>query len=73
MEEKLQNKYDELDNIISTLDILIGEISDKDYIDTLSEIKYDAQEELDRVQEQLEELEEDEYKSNEVDWNNSRL
>lgn len=73
MEEKLQKKYDELDNIISTLDILIGEITDQDYKDTLCEIKYDAQEELDRVQEQLEKLEEDEYKSNEVDWNNSRL
>ena len=73
MEEKLQKKYDELDNIISTLDILIGEITDQDYKDTLSEIKYDAQEELDRVQEQLEELEEDEYKSNEIDWNKERL
>lgn len=73
MEEKLQKKYDELDNIISTLDILIGEITDQDYKDTLSEIKYDAQEELDRVQEQLEELENDEYKSNEIDWNKERL
>lgn len=73
MEEKLQKKYDELDNIISTLDILIGEITDQDYKDTLSEIKYDAQEELDRVQEQLEELEEDKYKSNEIDWNKERL
>lgn len=73
MEEKLQKKYDELDNIISTLDILIGEITDQDYKDTLCEIKYDAQEELDRVQEQLEELEEDEYKSNEIDWNKERL
>lgn len=72
-EEKLQERYDELDNIISTLDILIGEITDKDYIDLFNETKYTAQDELDRIEEQLAEIERENAKSDDIDWNNSRL
>ncbi len=50
-----QDKYDELDNIISSIDILVDEISDKDYIDRLNEIKFDAQNEIEEVEEKLEE------------------
>lgn len=50
----LQDKYDELDNIISSIDILVDEISDKDYIDRLNEIKFDAQNEIEKVEEELE-------------------
>ena len=46
----LQDKYDELDNIISSIDILIDEISDKDYKDRLNEIKFDAQNELEETE-----------------------
>lgn len=50
-----QDKYDELDNIITSLDILIDEISDKEYKDRLNEIKFDAQNEKEEVSEKLEE------------------
>lgn len=72
-EEKLQERYDELDNIISTLDILIGEITDKDYIDLFNETKYTAQDELDRIEEQLAEIEKENAKSDDIDWYNTRL
>lgn len=50
-----QERYDELDNIISSIDMLIDETIDKDYIDRLNEIKFDAQNELEEVSEKLEE------------------
>lgn len=57
-----QDRYDELDNIIRTLDTLVDEITDKDYIDRLNEIEFDAQNELEEVSEKLEE----EYKKEEI-------
>lgn len=49
-----QGRFDELDNIINSIDILIDEISDKDYMDRLNEIKFDAENELEEVSEKLE-------------------
>ncbi len=51
----LQDRYDELDNIVNTIAILVDEISDKYYIDMLKELKFEAQNELEEVQEQLQE------------------
>lgn len=50
-----QERYDELDNIVSSINILIDEISDKNYIEQLELIKYEAQNELDEVAEKLQE------------------
>jgi len=41
-----QEKYDELENLTSTLNILINEINDKYYKDILEDIKKEAEEEL---------------------------
>ena len=49
----LQERYDELDNIIRTLDDLIGDITDKSYIDQLRETMYQAQNELEIVEKRL--------------------
>lgn len=49
----LQDSYDELDNIVRTLDNLIDEITNKDYIQQLEETKYQAQEELNKISEML--------------------
>ena len=46
----LQEKYDELDNIISTLDYLIGEITMKDYIEDLNQIKWAAENEKEDIE-----------------------
>ena len=51
----LQDRYDELDNIITTLDSLIDEITDRDYIDQLREIKWQAENELEEVSKDLRE------------------
>lgn len=64
----LQDKYDELDNIISSIDILIDEISDKDYIDRLNEIKFDAQNEIEKVEEELEKERTEEEKQQEKEY-----
>lgn len=49
----LQEKYDELDNIISTLRILIDKINDKHYKYMFEEIKFEAQEEMEDVEKEL--------------------
>lgn len=49
----LQEEYDELDNIIGTLDTLISEIKDKYYIDSLNDLKFEAQTRLDEIEPEL--------------------
>jgi hypothetical protein len=51
----LQERFDELDNIVSTLRVLRDEITDKDYIEQLDLIKYQAMDEMDKINSQLEE------------------
>ena len=50
-----QDRYDELDNIVRTLDILVDDINDKYYIDLINDIKFEAENELEEVSEKLEE------------------
>jgi len=51
----LQERYDELDNIISSLDRLADDIEDKYYKDVLNEIRYQAQDELAEIEPRLQE------------------
>ena len=51
----IQDRFDELDNIVRTLDILVDDINDKYYIDLINDIKYEAENELEEVSEKLEE------------------
>ena len=46
----LQDKYDELDNIVSTLNILIKETSIRDYVDQLNEISSQAKKDLEEIE-----------------------
>lgn len=68
-----QDKYDELDNIISSIDILVDEISNKDYKDRLNEIKFDAQNEKEEVGEKLEKEREEEEKQQALEYERSVL
>lgn len=63
-----QERYDELDNIVSSIDILIDEITDKNYIEQLELIKFEAQNELDEVSEKLEEDQEREIRQQEREY-----
>lgn len=60
-----QSKYDELDNIISTLRILVNETTDKNYIHVLNEIMFEAQDEMSEVGEKLQK----EYEAEEREMN----
>lgn len=50
-----QDRYDELDNIVRTLDMLVEDLNDKYYIDWINDIKFEAENELEEVSEKLEE------------------
>lgn len=57
----LQDRYDELDNLISSLNSLMDELTDKNYIEQLELIKLEAQNEFEKVSEQLSAEQEREY------------
>lgn len=68
-----QERYDELDTIIMSLDSLIDDISDKYYIEMLKELKFEAQNELEEVQERLQEEYDKEERQMNYDFERSRL
>ena len=57
---ELQDKYDELDNIVRKLDNLIAEITIKEYKEQLAETRYQAEKELEEVSKKLEKQQEEE-------------
>lgn len=71
--EELRNKYDELDNIISSLNSLMDDLTDKNYIEQLELIKYEAQNELDEIEPQIQKLEEEEEREINREYERSRL
>lgn len=71
--EELRNKYDELDNIISSIRILTKEITDKDYIEQLELIQYEAQNELDEIEPQIQKLEEEEEREINREYERSKI
>ena len=71
--EELRNKYDELDNIISSIRILTKEITDKNYIEQLELIKYEAQNELDEIEPQIQKLEEEEEREINREYERSKI
>ena len=58
---ELQDRYDELGNLINSLNSLINELTDKNYIEQLELIKFEAQNEFEEVSEQLSAEQEREY------------
>ena len=63
-----QDRYDELDNIVRTLDILIDETTDEYYINIFNEIKCEAQDELEEVDEKLQAEQDMENKQQEREY-----
>ena len=62
----LQDRYNELDEIVMRLDSLIDDITDKDYIEMLQDTMYRAKEELDELEPKLTE----QYESEERELEN---
>ena len=71
--EELRNKYDELDNIISSLNSLMDDLTDKNYIEQLELIKYEAQNELDEIEPQIQKLEEEEEREINREYERSKI
>ena len=71
--DELRDRYDKLDNIISSIRILTKEIKDKDYIERLEIIEFEAQDELDEITPRIEQLEEEEEKELENEYNRERI
>ncbi len=68
-----QKRYDELDHIVNSIDILVEDINDKYYIEMLKELKFEAQNELEEVKEQLQKEYDEEEKQMNYDFERSRL
>ena len=51
----MQDRYDELDDIVMTLDSLIDRISDKEYIEVFQEEKWRAEKEMAEIEPRLQE------------------
>lgn len=64
----IQDRFDELDNIVRTLDILVDNINDKYYIDLINDIKFEAENELEEVAEKLQEEQRREERQQEKDY-----
>lgn len=71
----LQDRYDDLDNLIRNIDNAIDEIADKkymkDYIDSLNYIKYDLENNKEEVAEKLEEEQKREERQQEYEYERS--
>ena len=71
--DELRDRYDELDNIISSIRILTKEIKDKDYIEKLEIIEFEAQDELNQIIPKLEQLEEKEEEEMNREYERSKI
>jgi len=68
-----QDKYDELDNIVRTLDILADETTIEYYKDMINDLKYEAQTELEEVEQELLEEERQEEREMNKQFEEARL
>jgi predicted nucleic acid-binding Zn-ribbon protein len=69
----IQERYDELDNIESTLRILIDEITDRDYIEQLQETMFQAQNEKEELEEQLQDQYDREERKQNYEYEKSKF
>lgn len=69
----LQEKYDELDNIVITLDGLVDETKDEYFKDMLSELKYEAENQRGDIQEEIYRVEEKELLEQNKEFERGRL
>ena len=69
----LNDKYEELSELVAGIEDLVNKIEDVTYIEQLNGIKGEVQAELDKVSEQLEEQQEAEDREMEIEFERSRL
>lgn len=69
----LNDKYEELSDLVAGIEDLVNKIEDVTYIEQLNGIKGEVQAELDKVSEQLEEQQEVEDREMNIEFERSRL
>ena len=69
----LNDKYEELSDLVAGIEDLINKIEDVTYIEQLNGIKEEVQAELDKVSEQLEEQQKAEDREMNIEFERSRL
>ena len=69
----IQERYDELDNIVRTLDILLDDVKDKDYYDAIMEVKLQAESDMQDLEDDLRREQDAEYEEQEKQYWNSQF
>lgn len=69
----LNDKYEELSELVAGIEDLVNKIEDVTYIEQLNGIKGEVQAELDKVSEQLEKQQEAEDREMNIEFERSRL
>ena len=71
--DSLYTRKDELETIIDGIDSIVDNISDKYYIDVLNETKYEAENELDEIDDKIVEYEDEAEKEESIAFERSRI
>lgn len=71
--DDLQERYDELDNIEITLNVLLEETTLEDWKETLMSLKFDAQNEKEAIEPRLQAMYDAEDKEREREYWNSQF
>ena len=69
----LQERYDELWNIVDTLGYLADDIEEKYYKDAINEIRFEAQDEMETIGEILQKEQEEAEKEMQAEFDKQRL
>ena len=69
----LNDKYEELSELVAGIEDLVNKIEDVTYIEQLNGIKEEVQAELDKVSEQLEEQQKAEDREMNIEFERNRL
>lgn len=71
--DSLYTRKDELETIVDGIDSIVDNISDKYYIDVLNEAKYEAENELDEIDDKIVEYEDEAEKEESIEFERSRI
>lgn len=71
--DSLYTRKDELGTIVDGIDSIVDNISDKYYIDVLNEAKYEAENELDEIDDKIVEYEDEAEKEESIEFERMRI
>jgi len=71
--DSLYTRKDELETIVDGINSIVDNISDKYYIDVLNEAKYEAENELDEIDDKIVEYEDEAEKEKMIEFERMRI